>query len=151
MAKEMGNVKSYRMEIGYKILMQMEYDQELPLPNKERLGKVMMEYFDREAMIDAIKEDGYSWEPDAEYWIKHLSELCDYMRTQYRIYFAFIRDNGDFSGIWKFTNKGEWERSLKWDHQDIATRVENHNDKIDDTKNKWNIQLERIADVPRLT
>jgi hypothetical protein len=151
MAKEMGDAKSYRMDIGYDILKQMEYDQELPLPNKERLAKIMQEYFVREGMLDKIKSDGYSWVPDEEYWEKHLPDLCEYMRAQYKLYFAFIREEGDFSGIWKFTNKGEWERVLKRDHQDISTRVENHNEKIDDTHLRWNTQIEKIADVPRLT
>ena len=150
MAKEMGNAKSYRMEIGYEILMSMERDEELPLPNRERLAKVMNEYFVREGIVDKIKEDGYSWIPDSEYWSKHLSDLCEYMRVHYKLYFAFIREDGDFSGIWKFTNKGEWERSLKREHQDIATRVETHNDKIDDSQCRWNIKLEKIADVKRL-
>jgi hypothetical protein len=151
MSKEMGDAKSYRMDIGYELLMSMERDDELPLPNKERLAKVMNEYFVREAIVDKIKDAGYSWVPDAEYWTKHLADLCEHMRSKYRLYFAFIREDGEFTGIWKFTNKGEWEKALRRDHQDISTRVENHNDKIDDTRNRWNIPLARIADVPRLT
>ena len=101
-------------------------------------------------MIDKVKADGYSWNPDNEYWSKHLSDLCEYMRVQYKIYFAFIRNDGEFKGNWKFTNKGEWEKSLIRDHQDISTRVENHNDKIEDTQKRWKIDVPLIADVPRL-
>lgn len=151
MAKEMGDAKSYRMQVGYDLLMLMERDEELPLPNKERLAKVMHEYFVREGMVDQIKQDGYSWVPDIDYWQKHLADLCDYMRSQYRLYFAFIREDGEFSGIWKFTNKGEWEKALKRDHQDISTRVDNHNEKIDDTTLRWNTQLPKIAEVKRLS
>lgn len=150
MAKEMGDAKSFRMEIGYNILMEMERDQELPVANKYRLAKIMDEVFKREAYIDTIREAGYSWEPDVEYWMNHLADLSEYMRIQYKIYFAFVREDGEFSGIWKFTNKGEWERSLKREHQDISTRVENHNGKVDDTSLRWNVKIPKIAEVPRL-
>jgi hypothetical protein len=151
MAKEMGNAKSYRMAIAYEILMQMEFDQELPQPNKERLGKIMQEYFDREGMLDRVKDDGFTWNPDAEYWIKHMADICDFMRSQYKLYFAFVRDDGEFTGLWKFTNKGEWERTLKRNHQDISTRVDNQNEMIDDTQLRWKIEVPKIQEVPRLS
>jgi hypothetical protein len=151
MAKEMGDAKSYRMEIGYNILMQMEYDDELPLPNKERLGKIMNEYCIREGVADKIHQDGYTWCPDAEYWVKHLADVSEYMRAQYKLYFAFVRADGEFSGIWKFTNKGEWEKSLKREHNDVKTRIETHNEKIEDTRLRWNIQIPQIAEVPEIT
>jgi hypothetical protein len=150
MAKEMGDAKSYRMEIGYSVLMQMEYDGELPLPNKDRLGKVMQEYFDREGFQDRIIQDGYTWRPDVEYWTKHLSDLSEYMRAQYKIYFAFVRDDGELSGTWKFTNKGEWEKALAREHRDVKTRIETHNEKIEDTRLRWKIQLPKINEAPEL-
>lgn len=150
MAKEMGDAKSYRMEIAYNILMAMEADGELPLPNKERLSKIMQEYFVREGIQDNIIQDGYTWAPDGEYWFKHLGDICEYIRTQYKWYFAYFREDGELNGVWKFVNKGEWERSLRREHKDVSTRIETHNDKIEDTKLRWRIQIPKIAEVPEL-
>jgi hypothetical protein len=148
--KKIKNAKSFRMEIGYLILMDLEREQELPLPNIKRLSMVIDEYFRREGYIDDIQAQGYRWVPDELYWEDHIQDVSEYMRKYYKIYFGFYREDGQFKGIWKFMNKGEWERTLKRTHQEISTRVENQNEKLEDTKLRWNVNVPKIAEVPKL-
>ncbi|MCP4649755.1 MAG: hypothetical protein GY853_06700 [PVC group bacterium] len=149
MSKELSEIKSYRMEIGYNLLMLMERFEDLPLPNVHILVRTIQEYFDREGIIDRIEKDGYKWKPDEEYWKNHIGEIREYMAYEKNIYFGFLRIDG-LKGIWKFMNKGEYERYLIWHNQDISTRVETQNDKIDVGENRWKIDIPKIADVPRI-
>ena len=146
----MSNCKDFRMDIGKQILKMMELNDDLPMPNCYRLAKTMQEYFRQEGMIDLLKEQGYKWLPTIDYWVFHLSDIAEYMRREYKLYFGYLRNKGSLTGQWKFLEKKEWETILYRDHSDIATRVETHNDKIDDTGNRWKVDIPIIQEVPVL-
>jgi len=146
-----GGAKEFRMAAGYELLMIMERNDELPLPNIHRLSQVIDEYYTNEGFKDIATREGYGWESSPEYWRTHISDVSEYMRKKHKQYFGFKREDGEFTGVWKFMNKGEWEKTLKRNNQDISTRVENQNEKIEDTLLKWNTNIPKIAEVPRIT
>ncbi|MCP4648551.1 MAG: hypothetical protein GY853_00540 [PVC group bacterium] len=156
-----GGAKEFRMLVGYELLMLMERNEDLPLPNIKRLSKVMDEYYHRESVKDYVCDEystmgydsaSYKWESSQEYWQDHMSDVKEYMREEYKLYFDFLRDkDGGFKGIWKFMTKGEWERTLKREHNETGTRVENHNKKVEDTSLRWQTDLPQIGEVPKLT
>ena len=148
---ELSDVKRFRFEIGYQILMMIERDGDLPLPNKRMVAKTIQEYFNREGFIDEIKRAGYKWEPDVTYWENNLSQISLFMAHNYKDYFGFLRTNGLQEGIWKFMNKGEYEKHLTFHNQDISTRVDTQNDKIEAAERRWRMEIPKIQEVPRLT
>lgn len=148
---EISEVKQFRFEIGYQILMMLERDGNLPLPNKYLVAEMMQEYFIKEGIVDDIKQAGYNWEPDIKYWENNINKISLYMANNYKDYFGFLRTNGLQEGIWKFMNKGEYEKHLKFHNQDISTRVDSQNDKIEAAEKRWKIDIPRIKEVPRIT
>ena len=149
-AKQRTVAKQMRLDIGIAILVSMYQNDDLPLPNVHRLSKTMQEYFVSEGHIDDVKERGYKWSPDADYWRNHLSDIRAEMRKAKRWYFEFVREQGELKGEWKFVSKEEYLASLARDHADISTRVDTHNDKIQDGQQRWKVELPLIADVPLL-
>jgi len=155
-----GGAKEFRMIVGYELLMIMERNEDLPLPNINRLSSVMDEYCIRERMIEYVADEysdrnfnisKFTWDSTAEYWQTHIADLSKYMRDTHKQFFGFKRDDGEFTGVWKFMNKGEWESSLVRNHNDIATRTDTYNEKVEDTSSRWKTDIERIADVPKIT
>ena len=149
--KQWSEVRDFRYSLGAEILEQMEKNEDLPLPNIYLISEVMDKYFKKQKMITRIKKQGYRWCPDQDYWRMTIRDIAEYMRIQNDRYFGFVRESGKFSGLWKFLDKNEWEYSLKWDHKAIGTRVENHNNKIDDSQGEHKVQIPKIKPVPALT
>ena len=140
------SVKEFRYDIGAEILEIMEDNNDLPLPNKSRVAKVMMEYFKSEGYVDILKENNYKWRPDESYWEHHIPDITTLLRKNGKS-FDFLR-NDDFRGQWKFLDKKEENEILKREHSDIGTRTDTHNNKLDDTK--WKHNLPHLAEVPLL-
>lgn len=139
-------VQNFRYEIGANILILMQANDDLPVGNVHRLAKIMQEYFISEGKIDDVKAAGWKWMPDEDYWVRSIGSITEWMRK--KLFFGFYREmNGKngFSGQWCFMQKAKWESTLKFDHNSIKTRIENQNEKIEDTTKKW----ERIA-TPKL-
>uniref|UniRef100_A0A6M3LFG8 Uncharacterized protein n=1 Tax=viral metagenome TaxID=1070528 RepID=A0A6M3LFG8_9ZZZZ len=152
MNKDLGTeIRKERIGIGTDILIQMDKEEELPMPNKYRLAKTMAEYFIKGDYVDTL-EHSKKWRGTADYWMSHLSDVCAMLREQHR-YFEYVPDVGGkgFTGQWKFTSKQEYETKLRWEHADIGTRTENHNDKVTDGNEKWKLNVPVLPDVPRLT
>jgi hypothetical protein len=135
--------------MGYEILTLMDGNEDLPLPNIGRLAKTMQEYFNREGMFDLVGQEGYKWKPDIKYWEQNIGNISDFAAKEYKKYFGFLRTNG-LKGIWTFMGKAQYEQYLQFHHQDIATRVENQNEKIENAEAKWQIAVPRLNEVPRL-
>ena len=147
--KNYDGIKGLRCNIGKEILELMEKNEDLPLPNAYRLSKTMQEYFNSEGFDEDLEK--YKWRPDADYWMKHVSDISDYMRKDSKRYFGFVRNQGELTGQWKFMNKKDCDYSLKRNNSDIATRVDNQNENIDDVSKKWKVDVPHIAEVERLT
>lgn len=120
------------------------------LPNIYRLAKVMMEYYRNEGFDDEIKIKGYKWKATKDYWIKHLNDVRELLRKKRKLYFEFLRENNTFRGQWKFVNKKQYNEVLKREYSDVGTRTDTYNEKLDDGKEKWNIELPHIEEVPLL-
>ncbi len=143
------NVKEYRFAVGAEILILMNKNKDLPLPNKNRVAKVMQEYFNREGYQDDIREQGWRWKAGVDYWYRHLKDIAAYLREEKRLYFDYPRPWGSLEGEWKFVNKREYEELLERGYSDIKTRTETYNGKLDSSK--WDLELPHIADIPLLT
>jgi len=148
---ERTTAKQMRLDIGIAILEAMETNEDLPMPNVYRLAKTMQEYFVNDGHIDDVRDEGYKWRPDADYWRMHLSEIRSEMRKARNKYFEFVRATGELTGQWKFVSKREYDTVLRRNHADLGTRVTNHNDKIYDGNLRWKMDLPLIMDVPLLS
>ncbi len=135
----MSTAKEIRVEIGGDILISMAANEEFPLGNIHRVSKIMQEYFVSEGFEDILKEQGYSWRPDADYWLRHLKEIRSYLRHERKLFLEFLRDNGTFQGEWKFLRKGEFENVMIRERAGLGTRAENYNDRLGDGKSKWKL------------
>ena len=145
------NAKEIRTSIGADILVNMGKNDDLPMPNIRRLSKTMQEYFVMDGMEDILTEMGYTWRPSEDYWRGHMSDIQSYLRKRRQHYFEFVREQGEFKGIWKFVSKKEYKRTMRRNHADIGTRVVHHNERIDDGEQRWTLDLPHLADVPLLT
>lgn len=141
--------KSVRTQMGMDIIELMEKNGDLPMPNVHRLAKTMMEYFRDEGMGDDLFEAGYSWRPNEDYWRMHLSDIRQQFRKERKKYFEFVRNEG-LKGNWKFVNKNEYLDTLKFDNNDISTRVDTYNDKVQGGQERWKINVVNLSTIPRI-
>lgn len=137
------SAKDFRTDMGAMIIEAMLEGGDLPLPNSNRLAKVMMEYFKRDGHIDDLKENGYKWRPTTDYFIAHLKDFRKRMRER-GMFFEYVRDDGEIVGEWKFADRKMYEANLKRDGVDLQTRTDTYNDKLDDGLGKWKLQLPHI-------
>ncbi len=142
--------KAVRTQIGMDIIEMMEKNEDLPMPNVHRLSKTMMEYFRSEGMEDDLIEQGYKWRPDEEYWRTHLSDVRRQFRKERKKYFEFVRDEG-LKGRWKFVSKNEYIESLNFTNNDISTRVDTYNEKVQQGQERWKINVVNLSTIPRIT
>lgn len=143
------STKEERYQIGADILQLMAANDDLPLPNINRVGKVMMEYFKSESYADGLTGHWHK-KLTKDYWVRHITEISAELRKQH-LYFIFVRDMGKVTGVWKFATKQEYEQTLRRDYADIGTRHETYNEKVNDGKEKWKLELPNLAKVPLLT
>ena len=136
----MNDAKRIRVEIGYDILVSMAANEEFPLGNVHRLSKIMQEYFVTEGFEDILKEQGYTWRPVQDYWLRHLKEIREFMRQEKKLFLEYSRDTGHLQGEWKFLRKGEFENVMAREKAGLKTRTENYNDRLGDSKEKWKIE-----------
>jgi len=141
------SAKEARLSIGADILESMRENDDLPLPNIYRVAKTIQEYFKEDGYVDDLKEMGSRWRPTEDYWRRHINDISSVLAERSKP-FAFYREYGEFRGMWKFCNKKEYEIILRREHSDIATRTDNHNLRLDESK--WDLQLPHIAEVPLL-
>lgn len=150
--KEPSEANVFRMEIGCQLIDILAENEELPMPNVDRLARTMQEYFTRLGMIDDVKERGYRWKPDVDYWKLKMSDITTRLRVEYGKYFGYTYKPGQkcTEGDWKFMTPKEWEKTLRIKHSDIGTRIETQNGKIDESLNDYKVDMPHIKEVPLL-
>ncbi len=141
--------KEIRLELGGNILIAMENNEDLPLPNVHRLAKTMMEYFKRDGYVDDLTEFNYRWRPSEDYWRMHIREIASFLAQEKKIHFCFYREQGEFKGLWQFVNKKEYKETLAREYSDVATRTDTFNQRLEESK--WALNLPHIKEVPLLT
>jgi len=145
-----GGAGEFRRSIGADILEAMKASSDLPLPNVQRLAKVMAEYFHKEGYIDDVKERGYKWRPDVYYWQNNIQSIAEYMRKERKKYFIYLREDGKFIGLWEFVCKAEYDKALRREYAGIATRTDTFNDRLTDGQERWQLEIPHISEVPLL-
>ena len=143
------SAKEFRLGIGASILKEMDENEDLPLPNKHRLAKVMMEYFDRGGYEDDLKEAGYTWRPDVDYWTWSLKGIRRELRQE-GLYFEYAREDGSFKGQWQFANKHEFKKTMRREAAGLSTSVENYNERLEEGQTKWQLDLPAFSEPPLL-
>ena len=151
MTEEYGKeLRDYRYDIGYRMIELMEENEDLPIGNIYRLSEIMQEYCNDEGVVDDLKKDEYTWRPSAGYWRKRMKDITSYIRTEHKKYFGFMRDKGKLTGQWKFMTPEEWKYTSRRGQSDIGTRIETHNEKLDESYGKFNTKLPHLQEVPLL-
>ena len=145
-----GALAKYRYNIGAQILFGMDSNEDLPLPNVYRLSRVMQEYFNQDGYEEDLIENGYSWRPTEDYWRRHISDIAAFMRKEKNRFLVFVQEQGNFKGRWEFVGKKEYIAHLARNYSDVKTRTETYNEKLEDGKERWSIQLPGISRVPLL-
>ena len=143
------SAREFRLNIGADILKEMEQNEDLPMPNKRRLARVMMEYFHRGGYGDELKDIGYTWLPDEDYWMYQLDGVRRCLRQEKR-YFEYVREDGSFRGEWKFTTKTEYHNTLRREAAGLATMGEHYNERLADGQLRWKLNLPAIEEAPAL-
>lgn len=143
------SAREFRLSIGADILKEMEQNDDLPMPNKRRLARVMMEYFHRGGWKDDLKEIGYTWLPDEDYWMYQLDGVRRYLRQE-KQYFEYVRENGTFRGEWKFTSKTDYFNTLRREAVGLGTMGENYNERLEEGRLRWKLDLPAIEEMPAL-
>ena len=145
------SAKEVREEIGSDILVAMAANEEFPVGNSSRLAKTMQEYFTTEGFEDVLKDHGYTWRPDADYWPRHLKGIRRALRER-KLFLEFVRgnDDGTFVGSWQFVRKGAFQEVMNRARADIETRVESYNNVNGDGHEKWQLDTPNInlAELP---
>ena len=132
-------VKEVRNSIGGDILIAMAANEEFPIGNVHRLSKTMQEYFNSEGFEDTLVELGYKWRPDADYWVRHLSDAREYLRKSKKLFLEFKREKNDgtFMGSWAFVRKGDFDAVMAREMAGLTTRADTYNERNDDGNDKW--------------
>ena len=148
--KSPSDLQKLRWGIGADILKMMDRAEEpdLPLPNVHRLTQVMQEYYTEGDFAEVLPPKA-KWKPTAKYWQIHLSDIRAILRKGGK-YFEFLRNPGEFKGVWKFVNKKEFETIMAREYQGVSTSADTYNDRL--YGSKWqHDKLMPIASIPRLT
>jgi hypothetical protein len=133
------SAKEVRNSIGGDVLIAMAANEEFPISNRGRLAKTMQEYFKSEGFEDVLVELGYSWRPDADYWVRHLSDAREYLRREKKLFLEFKRENSDgtFTGAWAFMRKGDFAKVMAKEREGLSTRSDTYNERNDGGNDKW--------------
>ena len=142
------SLREDRAELGADILQRMDADNSVEFPNKHALAKAMQEYFKKYYLAE-VKDSGYRWRPDEDYWKYKLSEIQRALRQE-QLYFGYDREWGDFTGAWCFMSKPQYTRMLRRDAAGLATRTENYNEKLEDGQQRWKLDLPAFNEPPLL-
>jgi hypothetical protein len=142
-------IMHYRIKHGADALELMGADEVLPLPNIQEVVTKMQEYYEKHLKEFARKRP--PWIPTEHWWLAHMKEIRSFLRKQEKLFFECVSTHGIVKE-WKFVTKEEYDRCLVGGHRELGTRIENHNEKIEDGKKKWSsLNLPMIEPVPLLT
>ena len=139
------SAKEVREEIGADILVALAANDEFPIGHVHRLAKTMQEYFTTEGFEDILKEHGYTWRPDVDYWGRHLKGIRRALRDR-KLFLEFVRgtDEGTFIGSWQFVRKGAFVEIMNRERADMETRAESYNDRNGDGHQKWQLETPNV-------
>lgn len=143
------SIKQERLHIGAEILKEMNKNDELPLPNKRRLVKVMMEFYNTGDYVIETKTKRSIWVATEDYWWNNLSGICTILRRENKI-FDWLPERGSFKGQWKFLNKKECDRKLKRENNELGTRTDTHNEKVKKGNDKWSLNIPQLKSIKSL-
>jgi hypothetical protein len=132
--------KDFRYDLGSDLLIDMKKGEDLPLPSRRRVAKVMMEYYKRDGHDDDLKASGYRWRPCEDYWCSHLPDVCGRLRER-GLFFEYTHFENSIEGAWRFCSKKEYESALKRQYSEITTRADTYNGKLEDAEKKWDLEL----------
>jgi len=146
--KEELSTKEIRHLIGAEILLEMDENEDLPLPNKYRVARVMQEYYED----GDYAEENKRWRGSERYWLNNLHNISSVLRkAKESRFFQYWRKKGEIRGQWKFLSKKEEQQRLIRSNNDISTRTENHTDEVKDANGKWkNMDIPPLKNVPRI-
>jgi hypothetical protein len=144
------SAKIERLKVYSDILKEMERGDDLPLPNKRRLIKVVIEYYANGDYREQLAEVGLKMRLGEDYFNNHLDDARRVLRDE-GLYFEYDREQGEWKGQWKFMNKAEYLRKLTREATGIGTQITHYNERLEDGNKKWILDLPHIAEVPLLT
>jgi len=129
-SQKLSTVKLFRIRIGADIVLDMEAKQDLPLPNKPRLAKVMQEYFRAGNYRQKIKDNGMRWIATKEYWEANIDLIIEMLATENSVSFGWACQADSIRGSWKFLNEKEYQVIAERKAKELNTRKETYNNFI---------------------
>jgi len=141
------SIRDIRYGIGADILKMMDRAEDLPLPNVHLLVEQMQKYFEKEDFKEEMESS--SWFPDKDYWRRHLADIREKLRKENK-FFEYQREQGSYRGQWKFVNKKEFEGKMKREYVEMETRTDNFNERLEDGKERWTLNVPGLEPVPQL-
>ena len=154
------HVKEDRMGLLAQIVEEMEAAGELPLPTANKLAQTIMRYWAQGDYDHEQLEFGYTWGPNVRYVKRNIAGIRSALvsKKKYLVYYRWLEmpEKGKkgvvkFRGEWKFVGKTHYKTMMIQENTDIATRVDTHNQHIDDGEKRWKLDISHIAEVPLLT
>lgn len=134
-----------KVKMGADLLELMKANDDLPLPNKIRVARVMMEYFKSEGYEDDLEKAEVKWRPTVGYWVRHIREIQAVLQERHEFFdWKRIIAGGEITWSWDFMTKQEADERLKTDRGELNTRKDTYNEKADAANEKW-LKLEAPA------
>lgn len=147
--KEMSPAIEFRMEIAEQILGSMAANEEFPIGNMRRIANIMQEYFESEGFNDLVYDAGYRWQPNEAYWEHKFKDIRRFLRDKRKLFLEYERTDLGV-GSWGFLRKGEFEKVMQKEHDNLMTRTNTYNDRCEDGHKKWKLSNPMVRTVPFL-
>jgi hypothetical protein len=136
-----------RCQMIVDILSLMEKKKDLPLPNRYRLAKVIIEYWKKEGFREDLRDNGSKFNLTSFYINKHMKEV-KMVALENHSPFGFHRPMDSLRGLWMFLNKKQCKEILQRQYKELTTRRETYMNELQETNSrmKYNIQLPTIPE-----
>lgn len=145
--ESMSPLRHARCQMVVDILQLMEKKKDLPLPNRYRLAKVIIEYWKKEGFRQDLRDNGSRFNLTQFYIHKHMKEII-IVSIENHTPFGFHRPMDSLRGLWMFLNKKQCKEILQRQYKELNTRRETYNNELQEinSKMKYNIQLPVIPE-----
>lgn len=147
------NVREIRMALGADIIIGMYESGKIKASTTQKLAQEMMRHFTRADMKRELPE-GWTWLPTEGYFQNQLDGFRAYLRHQKNLFFEYVREQGEWKGVWKFVQKEEYEALMKREYNGIQKLGDNYNDRRDVGMKRWSSTaalLPPIKEMERIT